>query len=99
MVTARAVTRKTTFPYLESLDGLRGLLVFPVALYHFSLTAGTDNIIAKGSFFAPSVFFALSGFLITSLLLIEHEKTGALDWRGFWKRRFRRLVPASVAIV
>lgn len=99
MVLARPTTRPTTFPYVEALDGLRGVLVFPVALYHFSLTSGADRIWARGSFFAPSVFFALSGFLITSLLLAEHERTGGLDWRGFWRRRFRRLLPASVVIV
>ena len=99
VVATAPTTRPTTFPYVEALDGLRGVLVFPVALYHFSLTAGADQIWAKGSFFAPSVFFALSGFLITSLLLVEHERTGALDWRGFWRRRFRRLLPASVVLV
>lgn len=99
MVLTRTPTRPTTFPYVMSLDGLRGVLVFPVALYHFSLTSGADRIFARGSFFAPSVFFALSGFLITSLLLAENERTGSLDWRGFWRRRFRRLIPASVAII
>ena len=99
MVATAPTTRPTTFPYVEALDGLRGVLVFPVALYHFSLTSGADQIWAKGSFFAPSVFFALSGFLITSLLLAEHERTGGLDWRGFWRRRFRRLLPASVIVV
>jgi peptidoglycan/LPS O-acetylase OafA/YrhL len=99
VVLTRTAPRPTTFPYVEALDGLRGLLVFPVALYHFSLTSGADAVFARGSFFAPSVFFALSGFLITSLLLVEHERSGGLDWRGFWRRRFRRLVPASVAVV
>jgi peptidoglycan/LPS O-acetylase OafA/YrhL len=99
VVLTRSATRPTTFPYVMALDGLRGVLVFPVALYHFSLTSGADAIFARGSFFAPSVFFALSGFLITSLLLAEHERSGGLDWRGFWRRRFRRLIPASVVIV
>lgn len=99
MVITQPTERATSFSYIRSLDGMRGLLVFPVALYHFSLTSGADRIFATGSFFAPSIFFALSGFLITSLLLVEKERTGGLDWRGFWKRRFRRLVPASVTIV
>lgn len=99
MVTTQRHPRATTFGYIESLDGLRGLLVFPVALHHFSLNSGADFLLVKGGFFAPSVFFALSGFLITSLLLVEKERTGGLDWRGFWQRRFRRLIPASVSIV
>ena len=99
MVLTERPPRATTFGYVRSLDGLRGLLVFPVALYHFSLTSGADRVFATGSFFAPSIFFALSGFLITSLLLVERERTGGLDWRGFWRRRFRRLLPASVFIV
>ena len=100
MVTAAPTTRKpTAFPYVSSLDGLRGLLVFPVAAFHFSITAGWGRTLAPGSFFAPSAFFALSGFLITSLLLVEHERTGAIDGKGFWSRRFRRLLPASVFVV
>lgn len=99
MVVTQPTERATQFGYIRSLDGLRGLLVFPVALYHFSLTSGADAVYATGSFFAPSIFFALSGFLITSLLLVEKERTGGLDWRGFWRRRFRRLIPASVFIV
>ena len=99
MVITQPTQRATSFSYIRSLDGLRGLLVFPVALYHFSLTSGAGEVFATGSFFAPSIFFALSGFLITSLLLVEKERTGGLDWRGFWRRRFRRLIPASVTIV
>src|SRR6476661_1247679 len=98
VATSRAPSR-TTFPYLEPLDGLRGILVFPVVLYHFSITGGTGTILAPGSYLAPSTFFALSGFLITSLLLVERERTGTIDGRGFWTRRFRRLIPASVTVV
>jgi peptidoglycan/LPS O-acetylase OafA/YrhL len=98
VATSRAPSR-TTFPYLAPLDGLRGALVIPVALYHFSITGGTGHILAPGAYMAPSTFFALSGFLITSLLLVERERTGTIDGRGFWTRRFRRLVPASVTVV
>ena len=94
---------RTRFPYVPALDGIRGLLVFPVLLFHFSITSGMDgkapSIIAPGSYFAPSMFFTLSGFLITSLLLIERQNHDRVDWAGFWKRRFRRLVPASVAVI
>jgi peptidoglycan/LPS O-acetylase OafA/YrhL len=93
--------RPTRFAYVPALDGLRGLLVFPVALFHFSITAGWDpvRVYAPGSFFAPSTFFALSGYLITSLLLAEEVRTGGIDGRGFWSRRFRRLLPSSLLVI
>jgi len=96
-----AVQRPTRIAYIPALDGLRGLLVVPVALFHYSITAGWNpqKVFAPGSFFAPSTFFALSGFLITSLLLAEHERTGGIDGRGFWSRRFRRLLPASLLVI
>lgn len=91
---------RTSFPYVPALDGIRGLLVFPVLLFHFSIIGGfPGDGISPGSYFAPSMFFTLSGFLITSLLLIEKHRTDAVDWTGFWRRRFRRLVPASVAVI
>jgi len=74
-------------------------LVFPVVAFHFSVTEWGADALAPGSFFAPSMFFTLSGFLITSLLLVERERSGRVDWRGFWARRLRRLLPASMAVI
>lgn len=91
---------RARFPYVASLDGIRGLLVFPVLLFHFSVAPGDSMpILAPGSFIAPSMFFTLSGFLITSLLLVEKAKKDRIDWVGFWRRRFRRLLPGSVAVI
>lgn len=73
------------------LDGLRGLAVVAVVLYH----AGVPWM--PGGFLGVSVFFTLSGFLITRLLLLEHGRSGTIDRRRFWSRRFRRLLPASLA--
>jgi peptidoglycan/LPS O-acetylase OafA/YrhL len=75
-------------PYLGGLDGLRALSVAAVILYHAQVT-GFD-----GGFFGVEVFFVISGFLITSLLLAERERAGAISLPHFWIRRARRLLPA-----
>ena len=72
------------------LDGLRGLAVVLVVLFHADLDW------MSGGFLGVSIFFTLSGFLITSLLLAEREGTGGVDLRAFWSRRLRRLAPASL---
>ena len=77
-------------PYWAALDGLRGLAVVAVLLFH----AGIDQ--ARGGFLGVSLFFTLSGFLITSLALSERSATGTVRAVAFWKRRIRRLLPASL---
>lgn len=72
-----------------ALDGLRGVAVTAVLLFH----AGFGW--ASGGYLGVSVFFTLSGFLITRLLLDEHRARGRIDLRRFYARRVRRLVPAS----
>ena len=75
-------------PYQPALDGLRGLAVAAVLFYHAELSW------ARGGFLGVDAFFVLSGYLITSLLLVEWRGTGTLNVRAFWVRRFRRLLPA-----
>lgn len=75
-------------PQLPGLDGLRALSVLAVLLYHADLEA------VRGGFLGVEVFFVLSGFLITSLLLLEFQRTGGIDLKRFWLRRARRLLPA-----
>ena len=75
--------------YVPALDGLRAFAVVAVLLYH----AGFGW--ARGGFLGVSVFFTLSGFLITSLLLREWNRTGSIDAVSFWSRRLRRLTPAA----
>ncbi len=96
-----AVRRPTKFSYVPALDGLRGVYVLVIAMFHFSITGGWDprREFFPGSFFAPSGFFTLSGYLITSVLLAERERSEAIDGSRFWGRRFRRLLPASVAVI
>lgn len=76
--------------YVPALDGLRGLAVVAVLVYHHGVGW------ARGGFLGVSLFFTLSGFLITSLLVGEHRATGRLDLPAFWSRRVRRLAPAAL---
>jgi peptidoglycan/LPS O-acetylase OafA/YrhL len=75
-------------PYSPGLDGLRAFAVIAVLLYH----AGLSWI--PGGFLGVEVFFVISGYLITALLLAEWHQRGRIDLKGFWLRRARRLLPA-----
>jgi len=79
--------------YQPSLDGLRALSVAVVLLYHGGFSW------MSGGFFGVEVFFVVSGFLITSLLLVEHDRTDRVAFGQFWKRRARRLFPALYAVL
>lgn len=80
--------------YRPELDAIRGIAILLVMLDHgILLTGGRTGQIGV------TLFFVLSGYLITELLLAEREATGGIDLRGFYERRFRRLTPALVALV
>lgn len=74
--------------YMPGLDGLRALAVFAVIAYHLNLTW------APGGLLGVSLFFVLSGYLITNILLKQWEHAGTIDLKDFWLRRARRLLPA-----
>ncbi|MEN9504472.1 MAG: hypothetical protein RI958_398, partial [Actinomycetota bacterium] len=76
--------------YVPGLDGLRALAVVAVLLFHSGYRW------ASGGFLGVSVFFTLSGYLITTLLLAEFEQAGRISLKGFYARRARRLLPASL---
>jgi peptidoglycan/LPS O-acetylase OafA/YrhL len=76
-----------------ALDGFRGVAVLLVVAYH----ASSGNV--PGGFLGVDVFFVLSGFLITSLLLREHDRTGRIHLGPFYARRARRLLPALVIVL
>lgn len=78
---------------LAGLDGVRTIGVTAVLGYH--LLPETF----PGGFLGVDIFFVVSGFLITALLLKERQKTGTIDLRNFWLRRLRRLVPAMWLVV
>jgi len=79
--------------YRPGLDGLRAIAVAAVFLYHSRI----DWL--PGGFLGVDLFFVLSGYLITSLLLVEWEARNRIDLRRFWLRRARRLLPALVVVV
>ena len=78
---------------IQGLDGLRALAVIAVLLYHAEVPW------ARGGFLGVDVFFVLSGYLVTSLVLRATEGDGHLDLRSFWSGRFRRLAPALLTLL
>ena len=82
------MSEETRMGYQPALDGLRALSVIAVILYH----AGIDWI--PGGFIGVEVFFVVSGFLITSLMIDEQHVSGKVSLKQFWIRRARRLLPA-----
>ncbi len=79
-------------PHLPALDGLRGLALLGVLLFH-------ANGALPGGYLGVDLFFVLSGFLITALLLAEERQTGRIALSAFWVRRARRLFPALLSLM
>jgi peptidoglycan/LPS O-acetylase OafA/YrhL len=79
--------------YLPALDGLRGISMLSIFAYHLEFGW------AAGGYIAVDVFFVLSGFLITGLLIEEWVTKGGVRLRAFWARRARRLLPALVTML
>lgn len=79
--------------YMPGLDGLRAIAVFAVIAYHLNLSRVPGGLLGVG------IFFVLSGYLITDILLKQHAAKGRLDLRDFWIRRARRLLPAMLIML
>ncbi|SMC96831.1 acyltransferase family protein [Lentzea albidocapillata] len=88
--TSRPTTERR--PHLPALDGLRGVAIAGVVLFH------AGNLV-PGGFLGVDLFFALSGYLITDLLLREIGTSGTVSLVAFWGRRIRRLLPALVTML
>jgi peptidoglycan/LPS O-acetylase OafA/YrhL len=76
--------------YVAGLDGLRALAVMTVMAFHLGWS------FVPGGAFGVSLFFTLSGYLITQVMLADHDRAGKVDLKRFWTRRLRRLVPGSI---
>ena len=87
MATARGIR------YIPAIDGLRGLAVVAVMLYHLGFTW------IPGGFLGVDLFFVISGYVITRLLLDSIARSGGLDLRAFYKARIRRLFPPLVFMI
>lgn len=87
--------------YRPELDGVRGLAVLAVMLFHAvdNLPAGESRRFLHGGFVGVDLFFVLSGFLITTLLIGEWQRSGACDLRAFYLRRALRLFPALAGML
>ncbi|MDQ0868580.1 peptidoglycan/LPS O-acetylase OafA/YrhL [Arthrobacter sp. V1I9] len=84
--------RQTTKSKRPDIQGLRAIAVLAVIFDHLVHWP-------SGGFVGVDVFFVISGFLITGLLLREHDRTGTISFSGFYRRRARRILPASVVVL
>ena len=85
--------RGPVVPYVPALDGLRALAVIAVIVYH------ANHQWLGGGFLGVEVFFVISGYLITLLLIAERERSGTVSLVNFWMRRARRLLPALFTLL
>ena len=81
----------TDLRFRPDVEGLRAVAVLAVVLYHCG--------VVRGGFVGVDVFFVISGFLITGLLLREHEQRSSISLPGFYARRARRILPAGMLVI
>lgn len=79
--------------FRSDIEGMRGIAVLLVVLFHFGFTP------VRGGFIGVDVFFVLSGYLITGLIFKEIDRTGRLNFAEFYARRVRRLLPAAAIVL
>ena len=84
--------------YRPEIDGLRAIAVLSVIIYHMEISLGS-NFLLSGGFIGVDIFFVISGFLITSIIIDETKKTGNFSFFNFYERRIRRLIPALLIVV
>ncbi|WP_171043073.1 acyltransferase family protein [Maritimibacter alexandrii] len=84
--------------YRPEIDGLRAVAVLSVMIYHLKISLGAAALI-PGGFLGVDLFFVLSGYLITLILLREKEETGRISFGQFYLRRVRRILPALFLVI
>ncbi|MGQ0679402.1 MAG: acyltransferase family protein [Actinomycetota bacterium] len=90
---AALTERKDHLEYMPTLDGLRALAVIAVLAYH------GDQTWARAGFLGVDIFFVISGYLITALLLSEFRQQGRISIVNFWRRRALRLLPSLLVML
>jgi peptidoglycan/LPS O-acetylase OafA/YrhL len=94
-----SAVRDHAFTRVPALDGIRAVAIVAVLLYHHYQFDVPGSRAWAGGFLGVDIFFVLSGFLITTLLLHEHASAGRINFARFWSRRARRLLPAMFALI
>ena len=84
--------------YRPEIDGLRAIAVVAVILYHAQITIFGQQLFKNG-FLGVDIFFVISGYLITSIILKELITTGSFSFNRFYKRRIRRILPALLIVM
>ena len=90
MTESRSAAGRRGMAHHPGLDGVRASALLMIMLYH------ADPSWIPGGFISVSLFFTLSGYLITALLVVEGEANGRVSLKSFWERRLRRLAPAAL---
>ena len=84
--------------YRPEIDGLRAIAVIAVILYHAQFTIfGYQSF--KGGFIGVDIFFVISGYLITSIILKELFSSGSFSFKYFYERRIRRILPVLLVVM
>ena len=84
--------------YRPEIDGIRTLAIVPVVIYHLKIPFA-DGYMLPGGFLGVDVFFVISGFLITKIILDEFNQTGTFSLKRFYMRRARRILPALILVI
>ncbi|BBU54160.1 hypothetical protein KU6B_04250 [Mameliella alba] len=84
--------------YRPEIDGLRAVAVLSVLVYHLKISLGGE-LLFKGGFLGVDIFFVISGFLITRILIAEFERERRVSLAGFYLRRVRRIMPPLLLVM
>jgi peptidoglycan/LPS O-acetylase OafA/YrhL len=96
--TRRATASREKDNFRPDIEGLRGVAVLLVVFFHAGLLSNSSFQV-PGGFIGVDLFFVVSGFLITGLLIRERERTGRVSFSKFYARRVRRILPAAAVVL